>query len=77
MDYISEAICEVFKERYSAPAHACWLEEKLKELKKNKTKLDGMMYLYKVDKVNTPLVAEKLNVTVEDIEQLKAVLAKF
>jgi len=69
MDYVSKIILTVLREQNVAN-----LKEMEKELQKNETKLDGLFYLFKLDRELRRKFALKIGVEEKEIEAALNVL---
>jgi hypothetical protein len=69
MDYVSKIILSVLKEQNVAN-----VDEMEKELKRNETKLDGLFYLFKLDKTLRRKFALKIGVEENELEATLNVL---
>jgi hypothetical protein len=69
MDYVSKIILSVLKEQNVAN-----IDEMEKELKRNETKLDGLFYLFKLDKTLRRKFALKIGVEENELEATLNVL---
>jgi hypothetical protein len=66
MNYASQIILEILEKKFQNDPF--YLSEKKEELEAHENKYDALMYLFKLDKETKELFAQKVGVTLEDIE---------
>ncbi len=69
MNYVTATIIDIMKDRFEDDVF--YLTEKLKILKKHKNKFDGLEFLVSADRTTKEMYAERTELTLADIEQLK------
>ncbi|MDD2358323.1 MAG: hypothetical protein PHX13_10475 [Thiovulaceae bacterium] len=72
MNYVSNIILEVMQERFKDDQS--YLGDLIEDLKSHENKYDGLMYLFKLDTTSKEMFAQKIGVSLEDIESTLEVL---
>jgi len=72
MNFVSSTILEVMSERFKD--NPSYLVDIKNEIESHQNKYDGLMYLFKVDKIGREMFAKKIGVTLEEINSTLEVL---
>ena len=75
MNNITRNLIAIYQERFKDDKS--YLEEKLEILESHKNKLDGLSFLINADAVTQKMYAEKTDLTMEEISQLKEMWHKL
>ena len=69
MNYVTRNLIEIYKERFKN--NKSYLDEKLEILESHNNKFDGLSFLVGADATTKEMYADKTELTLEEIQQLK------